>query len=494
MNQSAGHPISSVQKGSIADDLGLRPGDRLLLLDGKPLRDIFDYRWRQLNEKLLLTVGKADGEMIEFDIEKDEEDDLGLEFANPLLDQCAGCRNHCLFCFIDQLPRGLRPSLYFKDDDYRLSFLTGNYVSLTNLPEQEMNRMLAYRLSPVNVSVHTTDEQLRRKMTGNRQAGAILDQLRRIGEAGIAINTQIVLCPDLNDGAALHQTLQDLAGLGPSVQSIAIVPVGLTRYRETNRLYPLRPLTAGEAQAALAEIDGWQAKMLHERQTRLVYAADELYLKAGKPLPPADAYEDFPQLENGVGMAALLLSELETGLREDRELPAVQPGAACPEPPARSAWPSGQAGWANPDYDMPPAVLLATGLAAAPLLQPYLTRLSARFHLPIHLQTVANRFFGETITVAGLLTGQDLLETLPAALQTMPAGYGRTHLVLPDSLLKADEDILLDDCTLQQLADQLDLPVHACPASAAGLLGMLAWLAGPRLPGAGCPERRNDHE
>lgn len=470
MHRTKGHQISCVQPGSIASELGLQPGDSLLMIDGQPLLDVFDYRLRQLNEQLLLTVCKAGGELIEFDIEKDDDEDLGLEFENPLLDECSGCQNHCVFCFIDQLPSGLRPSLYFKDDDLRLSFLTGNYVSLTNISVEELDRLISYRLSPMNVSVHATDPALRLLMMRHRDAGAVFELLQRIAAAGIAINAQIVLCPGLNDGPQLSRTIRDLAGLGQAIQSIAVVPVGITRYREGNRLFKLQALTEASAAAVLAEVQDWQEKMLAQRHTRLIYAADEFYLKAGWALPPVAAYEDFPQLENGVGMASLFRQEMADGLdARSQEL----------EAPLLTAWPAGLPADSGA-AEQPQAVLLVTGTAALPVIGPFLPGLAAFSGLKVRLQAVTNRFFGETITVAGLLTGQDLAAQLPAALRNLPAQPGKTRLVLPACMLKADESLFLDDWSLQQLADRLGVPIHVCRADAPGLLGLLAWLAVPK--------------
>jgi putative radical SAM enzyme (TIGR03279 family) len=473
MQQADGHRISHVQEGSIAADIGLYPGDRLMLIDGQLPLDIFDYQMRQMSEKLLLTICTSSGELIEFDIEKDEEEDLGLDFDKPLLDDFSVCQNHCVFCFIDQLPPGLRPSLYIKDDDLRLSFLSGNYVTLTNLDETALDRLIACRLSPVNVSVHATDPQLRQKMLRNKQAGAIMPRLAKIAAAGLAINAQIVLCPSLNDGQQLHKTIQDLSGLGACLQSIAVVPVGITRFRQENSLCSLRPLTPDDAVAALHEINSWQERMLLERQTRLVYAADEIYQKAGWPLPKADEYEDFPQLENGVGMASLLIKELEEGLQS-------QIGQTAAGKPLLIAWPSPAAGRCGTVGESGKgdtgAALLASGTAAAPLLHLFQARISAWSGIHVETAAVTNYFFGETVTVAGLLTGQDLVSQLPGLIRQLSQAAGIVRVILPSCLIKAGEDVLLDNWTIQQLSDQLHAPIYVCPADAQGLLGTLAWL------------------
>ncbi|NLK89713.1 MAG: DUF512 domain-containing protein [Clostridiaceae bacterium] len=464
MTEQTGHLISQVAAGSIAEELGLVPGDRLLALDGRPVVDVFDYRLRQLTCKLLLTIDKTGGGLFEFDIEKDQDEDIGLDFSDPIMSEYAGCANHCVFCFIDQLPPGLRSSLYFKDDDMRLSFLTGNYVTLTNIDDAEFERLISYGLSPVNLSVHTTDPALRIRMMRNPRAGEIMTRMRRLAAVGLAMNIQIVLCPDLNDGPALDRTLDDLIGLGPAVQSIAIVPVGLTRYRKVNGLFALRGLEREDAETLLKQIASRQQDMLEKRGIRLIYAADEIYLKAGYSLPDVAHYEDFPQLENGVGMASLLLQELAAGLEAD---------PITAKPPTMIVWPE------DSDDGRPiRTVLLVTGKAAEPLLEPWIKRLSDRFDLDVQLVPVVNYFLGESITVAGLLTGRDIQEQLRLFLQHWPVEKTtRSGVLLPGCLLKSGEQVLLDDVTVKDLSQGLGLPVLVCSADAAGLLGSLGWSA-----------------
>ncbi len=459
MEPVIGHEISHVVKDSIAEDLGLAPGDRLFALNDRPVLDVFDYQFRQIAEQLLVTIEKPDGEIVEFDIEKDRDEDLGLEFSDPVMSDCATCENHCVFCFIDQLPEGMRTSLYLKDDDMRLSFLTGNYVTLTNLSDDDLDRLISYRMSPVNLSVHATDPEIRTRMMRHKAAGSILERIRRIAEAGLDINAQIVLCPGLNDGEVLKRTLDDLTGIGPRVKSIAIVPVGLTRYREQNNLFKLSPLDRNGAKQVLDEIDRRQQAMLAARGTRLVYAADEIYLKAGRPLPPSGDYEDFPQLENGVGMAALFDQEMADGLSGQAPIDAISP-----------RWSAGLETGRASAFER---IILATGTAAAPLLGKWAGQLSERFGTQVGIQPVENSFFGQTITVAGLLTGQDIARQISG----LTIGQkDRTCLVLPDCLLKSGENLLLDDYTIDRLAEELDLAVLVCPADAPGLLGLLSWL------------------
>ena len=492
MPQATGHLISRVEVDSIAEDLGLQPGDRVLLIDDQPLRDIFDFRLRQLSSKLVLTVLQGES-TVEYEIEKDDEEELGLEFENPLLEDCSQCHNHCVFCFIDQLPRGLRPSLYFKDDDLRMSFLSGNYATLTNISDVELDRLIAYRFSPMNISVHTTDEKLRLRMMRHPASGNILARLKRIAAAGLDINCQMVLCPGLNDGQALESSLDDLTAIGQSLRSIALVPVGLTRFRKDNGLFKLNAFTPESARQVLQTVEDWQSRMLEQRGTRLVYAADEFFLKAGRPIPPADYYEDFPQLENGVGMAALMLSALDratghAGLtNSDSDDSLLEPTSACeplwsflPRSPRPVQPDIAMKADETSGCDGKPTVLLATGTAAAALLQPYAERLSLVFRVNLHILSIVNTFFGETITVAGLLTGQDLIRQL-ADLSFRP-----DCLILPSCMLKADEPVFLDDLTVQDVAESLNLPVHVGTADGQGLLGLLAWIAS----GQG----GNDHE
>ena len=281
-----GQLIIAVEPGSIAADLGLCPGDRLLRLNGEPVKDVFAYRLQVLEEELLLEIRKADQTEIAFEIEKDADELLGLEFEDPLMDQSRHCHNRCLFCFIDQLPPGLRETLYFKDDDLRLSFLTGNYVTLTNLDDEELDRLIAYHLSPMNVSVHTTNPELRRFMMANPRSVKIMEQLRRIAAAGIEINCQIVLCPGLNDGCELERTLEDLETLGERLSSVAVVPVGLTKFREANGLPLLQAVDRTIARQVLEQTAYWQTRFQKRYGRRIFYAADEFYLRAEQAIPP----------------------------------------------------------------------------------------------------------------------------------------------------------------------------------------------------------------
>ncbi|MBR5116550.1 MAG: DUF512 domain-containing protein, partial [Lachnospiraceae bacterium] len=312
--KTQGHKISAVEPESIAAELGLEPGDVLLSIDGREVKDVFDYRFFTKNEELVLLVRKQDGEEWELEIEKDEDEDLGIEFESGLMDNYRSCSNNCIFCFIDQNPPGMRETLYFKDDDARLSFLQGNYVTLTNMREEDIERIIAYRLQPINISVHTTDPELRVKMLRNRFAGQVLDRIRRLYEAGITMNGQIVLCRGINDGEHLTRTIRDLSGFLPFMQSVSVVPVGLTRFREG--LYPLEPFSGEDAREVLSIIHREQERCMAEHGTHFIHAGDEWYLLAEQPVPGAESYDGYCQLENGVGMMRLLTDEFTEALRE----------------------------------------------------------------------------------------------------------------------------------------------------------------------------------
>ncbi len=301
--------ITEVEKDSIAEELGIEPGDFLRGIDGQEMKDVFDYRYAVHDEELTLLIQKADGEEWELEIEKDEHEDLGLVFESGLMDKARSCSNKCIFCFIDQLPPAMRETLYFKDDDSRLSFLSGNYVTLTNMTDEDFAHILFYHLSPINISVHTTDPELRRFMLKNPRSEFLMAQLQKLYDANIEMNFQIVLCKGVNDGAQLDKTISDLAAFIPHGRSLSVVPVGITQFRDG--LYPMEPFTKEEAIGVVRQVEAWQEKLKAEKGTAFVFAADEFYLKAGLKIPLASAYEDFPQIENGVGMLALMRKEFK---------------------------------------------------------------------------------------------------------------------------------------------------------------------------------------
>ncbi|MBR4622270.1 MAG: DUF512 domain-containing protein [Ruminococcus sp.] len=413
--------ITGIMKHSPAFRAGIRKGDVLVSVNGHEINDVLDYMFYCAEDRLVL-VCERKGERFEQIVLKSEFDDLGLEFQSFLMDSKRSCSNKCVFCFIDQLPKGMRETLYFKDDDARLSFLQGNYVTLTNLTDKDIERIIEMRLN-INVSVHTTNPELRCMMMHNRFAGEKLRYLKMIADSGLMMNCQIVCCPELNDGDELRRTLNDLEALMPSIQSVAVVPVGVTKFR--NGLYPLRPFTGPEAADVIDIIAEKQALCLEKWDTRMVFPADEFFLLAGRELPDGSYYEDYPQYENGVGLLRSLRDEVEQALED------------APE-------------------SVPPRVItLATGTAAEAFHKELAALIMKRYpSLDIRVVGIVNNFFGETITVAGLVTGGDLIEQL----------RGRElgeELLIPRVMLKADEPVFLDDLCVSDVERELDIKVTA---------------------------------
>ncbi len=434
-NTKAGRPydtshliIQGVEPGSIAEELELCPGDRLVSIDGQEIHDVLDYYFYTTAEELTLRVRTADGEEYDAEIEKEEKEDLGIVFADRFMGAYRHCSNHCIFCFIDQLPKGLRPTLYFKDDDSRLSFLNGNYITMTNMSEEDIQRILRYHMSPINVSVHTTDPELRVKMLKNPRAGEIMKHLVRLADAGIVLNAQIVLCKGVNDGEHLERTLTDLAGLTPRLQTLSVVPVGLTKYREG--LYPLEPFTKEDAKALIRQLAPWQERQFEKTGLHFVHAADEFYILAEEELPPAEAYDGYLQIENGVGMMRSFLDEAEETLAS---LPETAPGSGT--------------------------VTVVTAKAAAGYIEGIARRIEQR--APggnIRVACIRNDFFGEKITVTGLLTGGDIIRQLSGQ------ELGK-KVFLPENLLRAGETVLLDDVTVGDLKKALHTEMDSVQSS-----------------------------
>lgn len=430
------HKITRILPGSIAQELEIEPGDVLLSVNQTAIEDVFDYRY-QLNEEFItVTIQKPDGEEWEYEIEKEYDEDLGIEFENGLMDDYRSCRNQCIFCFIDQMPPGMRTTLYFKDDDSRLSFLQGNYITLTNMKEQDLERMILYKLTPVNISVHTMNPQLRCNMLNNRFAGEALDKMRRLYEAGMEMNGQIVLCKGINDGKELEYSIEKLTAYIPHMRSVSVVPAGLTRYRDG--LYPLELFDRQDAAQVLQMIHRWQAVCMERWGIHFVHASDEWYLLAGEELPPADRYDGYLQLENGVGMLRLMLDEFREAMRADR---------GCFGSSSEGSGSCGKAGYGAQEE----LISIATGKLAAP----YLELLAREFmqlypHKRIQVFAIRNDFFGEQITVAGLLTGQDLLH------QLKDKDLG-DRLLLPCSMLRSGEETFLDDMTVSELKNALQV-------------------------------------
>ncbi len=422
--------ITGVLKGTSAARHGISAGDKLIAINGNPITDVLDYRYYLCEKKLVLTLCR-DGENYTVTIKKGEYDDIGLEFETFLMDKKHSCRNKCIFCFIDQLPRGMRDTLYFKDDDSRLSFLQGNYITMTNLTDDDVDRIIKMKMSPINISVHTTNPELRVKMLKNPRAASSLDYLRRFAEAGTEIGCQIVLCRGINDGEELARSMHDLAAYYPAVKSVSIVPAGMTRFREENKLYPLTPFSKEEAAAVVAEVETFAEHCLKAYGTRIFYVGDELYLQAGLPIPDADYYEEFHQLEDGVGMLASTKQEFMTALAD-----------------------------ANEDDGRTREISIATGMAAYPLMRELSEALTDRYpNIKIHVYEIKNAYFGEHVTVAGLVTGEDLL----AQLKGKPLGE---TLYISQNMLRHEGDLFLCGMSIDALSEALS--VEICPTSSDG--------------------------
>ena len=417
--------IASVDPHSPARKAGVRPGETLTHINGHPIVDVLDYKFYAYDPKLELTLTEPEGGSRTLRIRKEEGKDLGLNFETYLMDRARSCANKCIFCFVDQMPPGMRDTLYFKDDDARLSFLMGNYITLTNLSQREIQRVIDLRISPINISVHATDPQLRTAMLKNPRAGECLDIMSRFAQAGIEMNCQVVACPGVNDGPALARTMEDLGQLYPAVTSVAVVPVGVTRFREG--LCSIEPYTKEQAAALIDQVESFASHFMENKGTNLVWCSDEFYLIAGRTLPEKAYYEDMDQLENGVGMLRLLLHQADMALEEE-----------------------------EPEQTAPFSI--ATGLSAAPFVQEILDNARKQCgNIKGTVYPIINRFFGETITVSGLITGTDLMEQLRGK------DLGE-RLLIPDNMLRAGERVFLDDVTVEQVEEALGVTVIPVPA------------------------------
>lgn len=433
MKKEKGHVVSRVLQGSIAQELEIEPGDRLLEIDDTEIEDIFDYQFLIQDTYIEVVIEKPDGEQWLLEVDKEFDEDLGIEFENGLMDEYRSCHNKCIFCFIDQMPKGMRDTLYFKDDDSRLSFLQGNYVTLTNMSEHDIDRIIRYHLSPINISFQTMNPELRCKMLNNRFAGEALKKVDRLYEAGIAMNGQIVLCKGVNDGAELEYSISELTRYLPHLESVSVVPVGLSRYREG--LYPLEPFTKEDAREVLRTIHRWQEEIYDRHGVHFIHASDEWYILAGEELPEEERYDGYLQLENGVGMTRLLLNEFAQGrerLRRERELL---------------------------DLTVREELSIATGRLAYPYIRRMAEEMMEDFPgLKIHVYAIRNDFFGELITVSGLLTGQDIL----AQLREKPLG---SRLLLPQNVLRSGETVFLDDLMVADLEKALQVEINIVKSS-----------------------------
>ncbi|MBR4098991.1 MAG: DUF512 domain-containing protein [Clostridium sp.] len=444
--------IRSIDPRSPAHRAGVRVGETLTHVNGKPIVDVLDYKFYTYDARLELTLQQEDGESRTLRLRKMEGEDLGLEFETYLMDRARSCANNCIFCFVDQMPPGLRPTLYFKDDDARLSFLLGNYLTLTNLSQREIQRICDLRISPINISVHATDPDLRIEMLKNKRAGEVMQVMSRLAENNITMNCQIVSCPGINDGPALERTLTDLAGLYPAVNSISVVPVGITKFREG--LYPLQSYTQSAAAVLLDQVEAFAAKHLEAKGSRLVWCSDEFYLLAGRELPEEAYFEEFTQLDNGVGMLRLLTEEFRRGLdlMESEELAAATPFS------------------------------IATGVSAGPFLERLVDMARNKCDtISGTVYPIVNRFFGETITVAGLVTGGDLIQQL----RGKPLG---TRLLIPANMLRSGERVFLDDVTVDDVERELGVPVIQVPQDGYELLDAICGLSDEAGPAACVPQ------
>ena len=426
------HIVKSLMPGGIGEELGIEPGDKLLAINGSEIQDVFDYYYYEESEQLLLLIEKPDGEEWELEIEKDEDESLGIEFDQSLMDEYRSCRNKCMFCFIDQMPKGMRETLYFKDDDSRLSFLQGNYITLTNMSDHDVERIVKYRLEPINISFQTTNPELRCKMLHNRFAGEALKKVDILYRGQIEMNGQIVLCKGVNDGEELERTIRDLTGYLPYLKSVSIVPVGLTKYRDG--LYPLEPFTKEDAKEVLSVIHRWQEKIYQEHGIHMIHAGDEWYVLAEEEVPEEERYDGYLQLENGVGMMRLLFNEVQEAL-----------SAVTGDERQRE-------------------ISLATGRLMYPYIGKILEEIRKKFpNITTYLYAIRNDFFGERITVSGLITGQDLT----GQLKGQPLGE---RLLLPCNMLKIGEPVFLDDFTLEEVENSLQVKTDIVKSSGQDLL------------------------
>ncbi len=426
------HIIINVKEGSIAQELEIEKGDILLEINGEVIKDIFDYQFLIHDEEIVVVIQKENGEEWELEIEKEYGEDLGLEFEESLMDSYKSCKNKCIFCFIDQMPKGMRETLYFKDDDARLSFLQGNYITLTNMSEEDVKRIVKYHLGPINISFQTTNPKLRCEMLNNRFAGEALKKVDILYKGQIEMNGQIVLCKGVNDKEELERSIRDLTKYLPYLRSVSVVPVGISKYREG--LYPLQPFSKKDAKEVLDTIHRWQEKIVKECGTHFIHAGDEWYILAGEEIPMEESYDGYLQLENGVGMLRLLKDEFEDALKK------------CE------------------GDDKERRFHIATGEVSQPFIEKLMEQVSEKFtNTKISVYPIHNKFFGEHITVTGLITGQDLIE------QLREKKIDGT-LLLSEHMFRDGEEVFLDDITLSEVKEALQCPVYIVKSSGYDLI------------------------
>ncbi|MDO5096147.1 MAG: DUF512 domain-containing protein [Peptostreptococcaceae bacterium] len=414
--------IHHIRKNSIAEDLGIQAGDLILSLNGVPVEDTIEYSYLEADEYVELEIQHQDGEIVIYEIEKDFDEELGLEFSNPIIDEVKSCSNKCIFCFIDQLPKGMRETLYIKDDDSRLSFLQGNFITMTNMKDRDIDKLVQYRISPINISVHTTNPELRVRMLKNRFASKINENIEKLASVGIVMNGQIVCIPEVNDKKELERTIRDLVQYYPQMESVAVVPVGLTKYRDG--LAPLKLFDKESSLELIEQIEGYQKEFYQRYGTRFVFASDEFYVTAQKELPSSEEYEDYIQLENGVGLIKKLESEIKDEL-SNLNLKA---------------------------HGCFSKITIATGYSAFDFMSKMAKEIMKKISVEIQVIKIRNDFFGETITVAGLITGGDLIKQL----KDIDLGDA---LFLPRVMFRADELVFLDDLKIPDIEKALDTSV-----------------------------------
>lgn len=433
--------IAVVKSGSIAEELDIESGDILLSINSQSIKDIIDYKFLICDEYVELEIQKADGEIWELEIEKEYDEDLGVEFKETILDKPRSCHNKCVFCFIDQLPKGMRETLYFKDDDSRLAFLQGNFVTLTNMSEEDIERIIKYKISPINVSVHTTNPELRIKMTNNRFAGNVYDRIKRMADAGISINCQIVLCPELNDGDELDRTIEDLYKLYPQIENLAVVPVGITKFREG--LFNLKLYNKNTAAEQLDRVTNLQEKYVEEIGVPFVRLSDEFYVTAERDVPATEFYDNFKQLEDGVGVIRIFRNYIEDLLIHLRK-------------------------------DVKGSFTIVTGASAYnEVLKAADNIMAVNPKVEINVKKIINNFFGETITVAGLITAKDIIEQLTYE------NIGK-YVIIPDCMLRKgyelasnNEKVFLDDINVEGLEKTLNRKILVCDYTGEDLIKII---------------------
>ncbi len=436
--------VSRVQPGSVGEEIGIERGDIIISINGRPINDILDYCYLADDNYLEVVLGKTSGEVWTLEIEKGYDESLGLEFEEVVFNRIKSCVNRCLFCFVDQLPPSMRKTLYLKDDDYRLSFIYGNYISLTNLNQQDWDKILGMRLSPLYISVHATDPYIRAKIFGSERARSLMHDLQRLKDHNIEVHTQVVLCPGVNDGDCLEQTIKDLSSFWPAVKSVGIVPVGITGFRE--ELPKLTPVTREQAARLIDKVDEWQAKFRAKLGLGLVYLADEFYIKAGQDFPEPSYYDGYPQIENGIGLSTNFLAELQKALSQLDE----------------SCRPLGP-------------VYVICGYSAVPMFKIVVSKLG-KAGIELRIIPVTNNFFGGEVTVTGLLTGHDILQSLDHK-------YVGQRILLPEIMLRDGDATLLDDMTVSELAKKSGVDFDVIPTNPYALLEAI--LSGPSEEVAG---------